>query len=87
MLLRRLRIRAQPERFHERVPLWFAGGAMKERNELTWRKSSWSSGGSCVEIAEDGTEIVIRHSQHPDGPILRIDRSVFSDFIACIKKS
>jgi Domain of unknown function (DUF397) len=58
---------------------------MKDRNELTWRTSSRSGGGQCVEIAIDGEHVYMRHSKDPAGPILTFDREAFRDFIAYLK--
>lgn len=58
---------------------------MKDVNELTWRTSARSGGGSCVEIATDGKYVYMRHSKDPAGPILTFDREAFGDFIAYLK--
>jgi hypothetical protein len=42
---------------------------------LTWRKSSFSTGGQgsgCVEVAHDRPSVLIRDSKNPDGPQLSI---------------
>jgi Domain of unknown function (DUF397) len=49
----------------------------------TWLKSSYSgpTGGNCVEIAflADG-EVALRHSRHPDGPVLVFTRAEWDAF-------
>ncbi len=39
--------------------------------ELTWRKSSRCGTSTCVEIARDGADYLIRDSKHPEQPALR----------------
>jgi len=59
---------------------------MTDRRELTWRKSSKSSGGACVEVATRDELVCIRHSKDPAGPMLTFDREAFRDFIAFVKQ-
>lgn len=40
------------------------------------------SDGSCVEVARDGTNVLVRNSQHSDGPILRLTREQWGAFRA-----
>jgi hypothetical protein len=35
-----------------------------------WRKSSHSNSKECAEVGQDGTDVCMRDSQDPDGPIL-----------------
>jgi hypothetical protein len=60
---------------------------MSDRGELTWRTSSKSSGGACIEIATDGDQVHMRHSKDPDGPMLTFDCEAFRDFIAYVKET
>ena len=60
---------------------------MKDRGELTWRKSSKSSGGACVEVATGDELVYIRDSKDPAGPVLTFDREAFRDFIAFVKQT
>jgi len=62
---------------------------MAERNHLTWRKSTRSSSGDCVEIAVpvDADVVLMRDSKDPDGPTLTFDRDAFADFLAALKDS
>lgn len=42
-----------------------------DRNQLRFRKSSYSpNGGSCVELARYGERFAVRDSKDPSGPIL-----------------
>jgi len=55
---------------------------------LTWRKSSFSTGqgGNCVEVAElpDGGRAV-RHSKNPTGPAIAYTAAEWDAFLAGIK--
>ncbi len=50
---------------------------------LAWRKSSHSSdqGGDCVEVAERPTNVAVRDSKNPAGPILTLDPAAFTTFV------
>jgi hypothetical protein len=51
--------------------------------DLPWRKSSYSSSnGQCVEIASVGTEIAVRDSKNPAGPVLIFGPEEWKTFIA-----
>jgi hypothetical protein len=60
---------------------------MSNRNELTWKTSSRSSGGACVEVARDGELVHVRHSKDPDGPVLTFGRDVFDAFLAYVEET
>ncbi|GAB3651860.1 DUF397 domain-containing protein [Actinocorallia lasiicapitis] len=49
-------------------------------NELTWRKSSYSSqhGDDCVELATSPSTILVRDSKNPEHPTLAFGRNTFS---------
>jgi hypothetical protein len=59
---------------------------MDDRAELGWRKSSKSSTGNCVEIADDGERVLMRDSKDPSGAVLAFDREVFRAFVAELKR-
>lgn len=52
-------------------------------DELSWFKSSYSSGsgGDCVEIADAGTAILIRDSKRPDVAILKVSTAQWTAFV------
>ncbi|EMF02350.1 DUF397 domain-containing protein [Streptomyces mobaraensis NBRC 13819 = DSM 40847] len=58
-----------------------------DRHEITWRKSSHSSGnGQCVEVNADAREIaVVRDSKEPIGIRLRIQTEAWDEFISGVK--
>jgi hypothetical protein len=55
-------------------------------DDLTWRKSSFSSSSAnCVEVAEASPGIAIRDSKDPHGPSLLISRGGMTAFLEGIK--
>lgn len=61
-----------------------AMGATMAAAELRWIRSSFSgdSGGSCVEFAIDGRDIVlVRDTKDPSGPILCFAPHAWSAFV------
>lgn len=52
------------------------------KSDIAWRKSTASADGSCVEVAFLGADILIRDSQDPQGPILKVSGAVWSAFLA-----
>lgn len=53
--------------------------------ELHWRKSSYSADtGACVEVAEQGDEVLLRESDDPD-VIVRTTRKKLRAFLAGAK--
>jgi hypothetical protein len=51
-----------------------------------WQKSSlcWANG-DCVEVRHAGEIVEMRQSRSPAGPILRLDRSAWTAFVASIR--
>jgi hypothetical protein len=51
-----------------------------------WRKSSFSGGGNCVEVARNLPGIVaVRDSKNPHGPALVISRAGWAAFTDSVK--
>ena len=51
-----------------------------------WRKSSRSTGGNdCVEVAQAGTNCLVRDSKNPDGAHLAVRPQAWAAFIGDIK--
>ena len=51
-----------------------------------WRKSSHSTGGNdCVEVAQAGTNRLVRDSKNPDGAHLAVRSRAWAAFIGDIK--
>lgn len=51
-------------------------------NNLMFKRSSFCSTGSCVEVATAGGEFFIRDSKHPEGPVLRFTSAEWTVFLA-----
>jgi hypothetical protein len=52
----------------------------------TWRKSSYSvDTANCVELCDDGAEILLRDSKHPEQRHFTFSRSEIAAFIAGVK--
>jgi hypothetical protein len=49
---------------------------------LTWRKSSFTDNGMCVEMADCGDgAILVRNSNHPDAGTLTLTRAELGDWL------
>ncbi|RIV40897.1 DUF397 domain-containing protein [Micromonospora radicis] len=48
---------------------------------VSWRKSSRSCQGNCVEVASAKAAVLVRDSKDPDGPALRISRPAWHAFL------
>ncbi|MFD8784585.1 DUF397 domain-containing protein [Kitasatospora sp. NPDC059599] len=52
----------------------------------TWRKSTYSGGGECVEVADGLTGTVpVRDSKDPDGPALHFPSPAWQAFITALR--
>lgn len=60
---------------------------MTDRDDLHWRTSSRSGGGSCVQVATDAERVLIRDSKDPDGPVLAVSHDAFRGFVAFARES
>jgi hypothetical protein len=54
---------------------------------VTWRKSSFSQNGNCIELASDKKSIFVRDSKDHSGNILGFRPTDWSIFIARIKSA
>lgn len=61
----------------------------RELDDLAWRKSSYSGGGSgggdCVEVAGLHEGTAIRDSKNPCGPALSFSPTAWSGFVSQVK--
>jgi hypothetical protein len=55
-----------------------------QHEEPLWRKSSRSTSGACVEVAQQPKTILVRDSKDPEGAILTFGRDSFAAFIAAV---
>ncbi|OKI57858.1 DUF397 domain-containing protein [Micromonospora sp. CB01531] len=54
----------------------------------TWRKSSRSGNGECVEVADNVPGVVgVRDSKDPTGPVLAFDPRTWRAFVEHVKRS
>lgn len=54
-------------------------------NDVTWRISTRSGGGDCVEVAFIEDAVAFRHSRQPNGAVIRYTVSEWHAFIAGVK--
>jgi hypothetical protein len=52
---------------------------------ISWRKSSFSNSGDCVECLLVNTSILVRDSKDSQGTVLAFGRSEWSAFLAVVK--
>ncbi|MER6591683.1 DUF397 domain-containing protein [Micromonospora purpureochromogenes] len=53
----------------------------------TWRKSTRSGQGECVEVADNLPGVVgVRDSKDPAGPVLTFDPQAWRTFVNCTKR-
>jgi hypothetical protein len=53
----------------------------------TWRKSTASNSGGCVEVAVADESVLIRDSVNPDGPVLKVSTAAWSVFLTSLAES
>ncbi|MFF0753482.1 DUF397 domain-containing protein [Streptomyces sp. NPDC004267] len=55
---------------------------------ITWRKSSYSNNeaGACLEVADNLPLVPVRDSKNPTGPALLFAATVWSAFVAGVKR-
>jgi Domain of unknown function (DUF397) len=59
---------------------------LQQLSGLIWRKSSYSNSSSnCVEVALAGSDVAVRDSKDPDGPMLVYPQTGMAAFIAGVK--
>ena len=56
-----------------------------EFTAAAWRKSRYSSTINCVEVAETATDIGVRDSKDPSGPVLRYPVGRWNAFLSGVK--
>ena len=58
---------------------------MSGTDDLKWTKSTRCESNTCVEIAVDGDNVLVRDAGDPDGTQLTFSRQVWTEFIDAIK--
>lgn len=64
-----------------------SGDQMTESSQATsfsWRKSSYSVIGSCVEVGTSGETVLVRDSVTVNSPVLQMPSATWQTFIAAI---
>jgi hypothetical protein len=56
-----------------------------DETPVTWRRSSFSQGGDCVEIAHISTQVFVRDSKNPNGHRLAFTLVEWSAFMEDVK--
>jgi hypothetical protein len=60
--------------------------APHETADFNWRKATRSVGqGACVEVADTGSGVAVRHFKNPDGLVLCYTREEWAAFLAGVK--
>ena len=59
---------------------------MSNKGALTWKKSSRSMAGQCVEVATQDGEILVRDSKNPSGPVLAYTAGEWRAFLEGAKR-
>lgn len=54
-------------------------------SEIAWRKSSRCGSTTCVEVARDGKDYLMRDSKNPGQPALRFDQADWEAFLGRIQ--
>jgi hypothetical protein len=54
---------------------------------LSWRKSSFSQSGNCVEVATQDESVLIRDSKNPKGGTLFVSPSAWRKFIQTVQRN
>ena len=63
-----------------------SSGASRGLEVAVWRKSTFSSGGECVVVADlGGGEVAVRNSNAPDAGTLVLDRMGLAGWVAGCK--
>lgn len=53
----------------------------RQQGSLSWKKSTASGSGGCVEIARAGEKTFVRDSKNPSGPALAFSGSEWKQFL------
>jgi hypothetical protein len=56
-------------------------------SELSWRKSTRSASGECLEVAFAENSALVRDSKDQEGPVLRFTLSEWGAFLAGVRSS
>jgi hypothetical protein len=54
--------------------------------EPTWRKSSYSGEGNCVELSDQVGRVLVRDTQNRQGPVLTVSATAWREFVGQIQE-
>jgi hypothetical protein len=57
-----------------------------DRTAVTWRKSSFSESGNCIEVAAQDRSVLIRDSKNPEKGMLAVSSLAWRTFIQAIQR-
>jgi Domain of unknown function (DUF397) len=57
-----------------------------EGSHITWRKSTASNSGGCVEVGVVDGSVLIRDSVNPHGPVIRVSTVAWSAFLTSARE-
>ncbi|WP_433073902.1 DUF397 domain-containing protein [Dactylosporangium sp. CA-052675] len=66
---------------------WHFGGIMPDNggNTIRWRRSTRCVEVNCVEVADPGTDVLMRDSKDPAGPTLGFRRDDWRAFVRAVR--
>jgi hypothetical protein len=50
--------------------------------QIDWRKSTFCSGGACVEVAKSAENFLVRDAKDPNSPVLTFTSEEWTAFVA-----
>jgi hypothetical protein len=54
--------------------------------EPTWRKSSYSGEGNCVELSDQVGRVLVRDTQDRRGPVLAVSATAWREFVGQVQE-
>lgn len=60
---------------------------MTKYARAAWRKSSYSqlNGEECLEVADGFTNVPVRDSKNPGGPVITVSSEAFAAFVGAVR--
>ena len=55
-------------------------------SEPKWQVARFCNGGACVQVAPDGSNVLIGDSKNPSGPVLTYSRDEWQTFVEGIRQ-
>jgi hypothetical protein len=52
----------------------------------TWRKSSYSGEGNCVELSDQTGRVIVRDTQDRQGPVLTVSARAWREFVGQLQE-